>query len=130
MGLNFKTVRKVSENAIGTASLGVVVGPIDVRNFDEFSVVYQNNNTAIGFLNMSVQACPGDQPFTSAVNAAPNWVTLSTAILEVPSALGPTASFRSSRVDNVYGYIRILGQTSATASVGTFQVVVEGKQIY
>lgn len=126
---SFKTIKRVSDQAISTSVNNIVITPIDIRNFESFSVLFQNNNTAIGFLNMFVQVAPGDQQSTAA-NVPSDWVAISTAIMEVPSALGATASIRTSRVVNAYGYMRVIGFTSSTASPGLLTVKVEGKQIF
>lgn len=125
----FKTIKRVSDQATVTATNQIVIGPVDIRNFESFSVLFQNNNTSINFLTMAVQTAPGDQVSTQA-NIPPDWVALSTAILEVPSTLGATSSFRSSRVPNAYGFLRIIGTTSVTATAGILTIKIEGKQTF
>lgn len=112
-------------NAGTVTSTGtILVGPVDVRDMDRFSIIYKNKNTAITFLHMEVQGT--NDPTPSAANTPNPWVAISTATLEVPSALGATASRMSSPVNNTYGWIRVMGYTCQTAAAGTFEVVVQG----
>lgn len=112
-------------NAATVTSTGtVLVGPIDVRDMDRFSLIYKNRNTAITYLHMEVQAT--NEPGVSGTTAPNPWVAISTATLEVPSALGASASRLSSPVNNTYGWIRVMGYTCQTAAAGTLEVVVQG----
>ncbi len=126
MGHGYISHTKLNQAVTTTASTSVLVGPIDIRNMDKFSVIYQNNDTAINFIRMSAQVAAN--PEGTAAYTPPNWVALTTATLEVPSALGATSVAVSSRVDNAWAFIRILGGTSSTAPVGTLQVTVTGFQ--
>lgn len=126
---SFKTLKKVSDQTTLTSTTPIIITPIDIRNFESFSVVLMNNNTAIGLSSIVAQVAPSDQVSTQA-NIAPDWLNLSTAVLDIPNNLGPTASSRSSRVQNVYGYMRILANTTSTAGAGLLTIKVEGKQIF
>lgn len=126
---SFKTLKKVSDQTTLTSTTPIIITPVDIRNFESFSVMLQNNNTAIGLSSISVQVAPSDQIATAA-NLPPDWVNLSTAILDIPNNLGPTASSRSSRVNNCYGYMRILANTTSTAAAGLLTVKIEGKQLF
>jgi len=128
MSIGYKNVETYNSVPLTTATASLILGPIDIRGFDKFSVYFQNNLTAIAFLDMKVQVAA--DPSGTAANLAPNWVNLSTATLEVPSALGATSVAISSRVDNVHGFMRILGHVCQTAGLQVFRVSVSGFQRY
>ena len=110
-----------------TASNTVLVGPIAIGNYDRFSIQYQNDASATAFVDMVVEVAHGKElPASSASDVADNFTPLSTAILEVPSALGVTADAISSPVNNTYGWLRVLGRTDVSGSGGDFHIKIGG----
>jgi len=116
MGATFSIRKEINQVAIPSATGTVIVGPVDVSNYDKFSVMYENLNTAITFLGMTVQAS-----FDGS-----SWANLSTATLEVPSTLSATSIALSSRVDNSWKWLRVVGHTCQTAAVGTLELTFGG----
>lgn len=116
--------RKYIGEATVTAGTPVIIGPIDVSHLRNFALMYQNNNTAIGFLDLQVQAA-FDSSGTAA-DLAPNWAQIPTATLPQPSALGATAVVITPSIDNAYKWIRLVGRTSSTAVQGKLVVTVAG----
>jgi len=122
MALTYSRVFELS-TAVTTANT-VLVGPIDIKNFDAFSIIYQNNDTAAGFIELIAQVAV--DPSETAADTPPNWVALSTATLEAPSALGATSVAVSSRVDNAWAHLRFLGAVCQTAINTTLKISVTG----
>lgn len=122
-----------AEIASGTSPT-VTIGPVDIRNYEQFALMFQNGNTAIGCLELKVEAAYDTS--ANAASEASNWVQINTATLPQPSALGPTASVLTSAVDNVFSWIRVLIHTTATAaavtptgvSAGVCRVIVAGRR--
>lgn len=111
-------------NAVATA-VSVLTDPIDISHLDKYAILFQNDNTGIAFDNLIVQASL-DSHDPSAADAAQNWVTVNSAIIPVPSALGATAAVLTSAINNSYRYLRFLGNTSATVSFNTTKVTIAG----
>lgn len=126
MSFRFESEIYYSTVATTTSTNSVLIGPVCVRNLEGFSIIYQNNHTAIAFLDLQVQAC--HDPSGTAANVPPNWVQIPTATLPQPSALGATASVLTARINNGWDFIRVVGITSATASAGTLRISVGGFQ--
>lgn len=124
--MSFRYVKHtLLNNAATVTSTGtVLIGPVDIRDFDRFSLIYRNLHTAIGFLHMAVEVAA--DPSASAADTPPTWVAPLTTTLEVPSALGATATRLSSLVNNTYGWLRVVGYTSQTAAAFKFEVTVQG----
>lgn len=111
-----------------TSNTGVVLGPIDIRQFNRFTLIYRNDSTATAFQNMEIQAAHGDAtPASSASDTAHFWVNIGTGILQAPSALGAGSATTTSPFDNTYSWLRIVGSVSAGAlSASEFNVLVGG----
>jgi hypothetical protein len=124
MGLGHLVNKKFS-SAIPTAT-AVVVEPIDIGDYDKFSLVYQNYNSGIALTDLIVQVAM--TPSGTAVDVPPNWYQLSTATLPQPSALGATAVVISPPVDNTYKWLRVLAKAGTTATAGSLAVTVGGFQ--
>jgi len=118
MANNYKSFAFYS-GAITTASADVLIGTIDIGNYDKFSLFYANLS-ATSVLVLTVQVAT-DPDTTSG-----NWVTLSTATLEQPDALGTASTVVTSVVDNSWKYLRVLGNATATAVVNSLRVNVSG----
>jgi len=124
--MSYRSKLYISTEAVGTASVSVITKPIDVSGWDKFCLQVLNQNTAIGCLDLVVQATL-NETYTSASDSANQWCEVNTAIIAVNENLGPTAVTMTSAVNNVYRYLRVLAATSQTASKGTFQVIVGGQ---
>lgn len=120
----YHKIRKYNDVTIGTATTSVIVSPLDISDLRTFAVSYHNHLTAIAFLDMIVQVAHYTD--ASAADTPPVWVAIPTTTLSVPSALAPTASVITPVVTNAWNYLRVLGRTSQTASLGTFSVTIGG----
>lgn len=126
----FRVEKLLNQAEITTATStapGVIVGPVDVSGFERFCLQFQNANTAIGFLDLRVEAgFDIESASFGAGSAARNWNQVNSAIIPVNSALGASSTFLTSQVNNVYQYLRVVGATSQTAAVGTFRLIIAG----
>jgi hypothetical protein len=107
-----------------SASDTVLIGPVDMRGYETFSMMFQNNNTSIAFLNLQVQAAY-DVSGTAA-DKPPNWVQINSADLIQNSALGATASVMTSSVFSTRPWIRIIGRTASPGAAGILTVHIAG----
>lgn len=129
--LRFHKHLHINQGTIATATTTVLAGPIDISTFETFSLLFQNQNTSVGILNLDVQVA-----FDASANvnsdSAPNFVSIPTSSLPLPSAtaIGGTAlptssSYMTSAITNAWHWLRVLGGASA-AGAGTFRVTVGG----
>lgn len=125
----FKTIKRVQSTPSDNVTQSVLIPPIDIRQFDWFSVYWQNLSNTIAMTQIVVQVAAGDDPSNSAANIPPQWVDLSTAVIETRNNLGITAVQRSSRVNNCYGYLRVVGTTGLSASGGVLSIKIEGRTL-
>lgn len=133
MSTRFTSTCYPSTVAHVTSTAGITIGPIDVRSLDRFSLMYQNANTAIGTIHVSVQgAYDSSAAFENAGTSGtgcPNFVAINSSLLPYPSAIGPSASVLTSSVYiNTLAYIRVIVSTCAVAPIGSFRVFVGGFQ--
>ena len=118
--------------AIGTATTTagdtVVVGPLNIEQFDCFSIMYQNDNSLITVVSALVQVAikANDLAIDSASDVAPDWVTVGTAVIPYPGTLGASATFMTSAVKNSWRWMRILVGTCSTGAAGKFHVAIGG----
>lgn len=122
--MGFISGRHYNRFGMTTANNGVVIGPIDISRFSKYSVVYQNNNTAITFLNMLVEVAMDASG--SEADQALNWGLVNTATLPQPSALGATAAVFTTSVDNCFNWLRVRANVCQTAAINTFSLFIGG----
>jgi len=107
---------------LNTASGTVVIGPVDISEYDKFSLLYKNlGSTALLDMNVDLAIAP-----MGTANSL-IFVSANTAVIPVPSALGDSGSFLTSAVNNAWNWLRIRAHTSATAATnGTIIVAIGG----
>lgn len=126
MSQRFSNLKLFNNVALPTTTSTIIIGPVDIGNFDDFSVLFQNYNTAIGFIGMQLQGSYDGSG--TAADQPSQWFNIPTATLAQPSALGPTATVWTTAVSpNTIKYLRVIGATSQTAGVGTFAVTIAGR---
>ena len=126
MGIRWNEHQYFTQGAQGiTAASQILLGPIDVSSFERFSLLMQNNHSAIGVSSIVVQAALKETSANIGLTGAPNWVALPTASVPYPDTLAASASRLTSGVENCHHWIRVLGAHSATA-VSDFRVTVGG----
>ena len=97
--------------AMTTASDSIILGPIDISIYDKFSVSYLNLASA-ALLDCVVQVAVGPHGNTASSLV---YVNANSSTIPAPSALGASAGFNTSAVDNAYRYMRIKAHVSSTA---------------
>ena len=127
--MSFK-IRQYVQNTISTTgSNTVLIGPIDISDMANMSIIYQNDHTAVGFINMAVQVSAFQE--ISGTQGADNFVDIDSGIIRVNSALGASSSFLAPAFDSAYKYLRILGATSSIVSASITQglrITIQGLQ--
>lgn len=119
--------RKFHQNigqTLPTATNSVLIGPVDIRNLDKFSICFQNSGTNNAFIDMVVQVA--HDPTGTAADTAPNWVGVNTATILVPSALGSTAVTITSAIDNAWSWLRVLGRVANSATASNLTINIGG----
>src|SRR3990167_9253695 len=115
--------------AITATSIRVVTTAIDLRKFERFSILF-NNNTAIAFTELQAQISINATVPDSAADVAQDWIAANSSIIPTPSALAATASVLTSAIDNSYRWIRFLARTGSTATAGSARIVFGGFRKY
>jgi len=108
-----------------TSSQDVAFGPIDIKDFDRFSILFRNDNTAITFLTLTPEISVVNGP-NSASEQGSDWVVANSAIIPVPSALGATASVMTSAIENTYRWLRFTTNTCQTMTAGSARIIIGG----
>jgi len=124
------TIRGLNGSTAVSSSQSVLGKQLIISGYEKLAVMYQNESTAISVgLAIQVAHSASDPLVVSQSDGAPNWVTLPTATLAQPSALGPSATVVTGPIDNCYKYLRVVA-TSATAilSASNIRVTVMGRK--
>ena len=129
MSIRFSTQTHYNTAAIATATTTVTIGPIDIRDYERFSLMYQNNNTAGALIACRVETAY-DPSANFGVTGAPNWALVNTTTLPQPSALAASGTVLTTAVENTYAYIRFLVAVSTTEAAqlvaSSFRVMIGG----
>ena len=117
----YKTERFPNDQAITTASGGVIIKPFDVSNYKYATVGFRNSMTA-AMLSVKVQG----NHFPSNTNG---WAEIKTTTLPCPSAIGTACQVYTSAVLLSHKWLRVVGHASATAiaDLGTLTVTLSGR---
>jgi len=119
-------------SAVSDTSGTVVIGPIDISNYDKFALSFKNlNGTAALIVEPELSI---GKVGTSGTALTLDFVLANTAIIAAPSALGTACSVvMTSAVNNTYNWIRFKCHTTAslgTANAGKLIVGIGGFQRY
>lgn len=122
MSLRFRAHKHFS-NQVPLTTAAVVIGPVDIREFDKFSLVYQNyGNGALSECIVQVAM----EASATAAGVPPAWVAINSTTLPQPSALGATAVVATTAVDNTFAWLRVLAAAAASKTAGTFSIHIGG----
>ncbi len=115
-------------DTLTSASGTVVIGPVNIEQYDRFCLTFKNLATAAAVVQTDLA--------TVTMGSTPtlNWVSANTAIIATPSALGASSVTMTSAINNAYRWIRFTCHITACASListgSVLQVGIAGHQRY
>jgi len=107
-----------------TASTDVVIGPVDVSQFEKMAVTISNSATAVSIMAITMQGTAQDLT-TSASDTAVPWFDCPTASYPYAGSAAPLEIVQSPGFDNYLKYLRFATQVSSTG-VNGLQVTLTG----
>ena len=126
MAFRFTTTTLEVSSVATTASTNVLAGPIDISSYEKVALFVHNLQSAVDlhFLQLQVSHFTASNVGTT---AAPNWYTLATADVGLPSSIAASAGDMTTPIANCYRFMRLIGGVSQTGGTSvTVGVTIGG----
>ena len=122
----FSKIVRFSTGGAPTASNGVLINTIDIRDLDRFVVYFKNSASNVNFADLKIETAADPTTANTASFEGQNWVQIPTATLPQPSALAQMTTVVTGPINNAYSFIRVVGRTDISSTQSVLELQITG----